>query len=340
VLGVERVGIAHDLFDTGADSLAVVELINALEDEFDCDISTLLVDADEQPIATVAGIADFLREEPTVPHAAGSLVQLTGREATEGPPVFLLPGIGGNPIVMCDLARGLAPRRVYSVWPHGYLHRALPDQSIPAVARRFVAALTEREPDGQIVLGGFSFGSYVTYEMARQLRAAGRDVALLVIFDTTFGAAADGVETRVEQYAQRLHYTATDPESGSRLARLRRVGRMLVDSAAYRVDRAVLIATVGLLRRPYSEQGRAFVAHHVRVLRYYRAKGYGGRTLVVVGESRGAHEADLGWRGPVTGPVDTVAAPGNHATLLRAPQVDAVARAVGAAIDRAVAEDS
>ena len=113
---------------------------------------------------------------------------------------------------------------------------------------------------------------------------------------------------------------------------------MLVDSAAFRVDRAFLVATVGVLRRNYSEQGRAFVAHHVRVLRRYRPKGYGGRTLVVLGESRGAREADLGWRGPVTGPVESVAAPGNHATLLRAPQVDAVARAVGAAIDRVVAE--
>ena len=115
---------------------------------------------------------------------------------------------------------------------------------------------------------------------------------------------------------------------------------MLVDSAAFRIDRAFLVSTAGILRRSYSEQGRAFVAHHVRVLRRYRAKGYGGRMLVVVGESRsrGAREADLGWRGLVTGPIESVAAAGNHATLLRAPQVDAVARSVAAAIDLVVPE--
>jgi thioesterase domain-containing protein len=266
-------------------------------------------------------------------------VRLTGRDATDGPPVFLLPGIGGDPIVMRDLALRLAPRRVYSVWPHGFLHRALPDQSIAAIARRFVAALTEREPDGPLVLGGFSFGSYVTYEMARQLRAAGRDVALLVIFDTRLGAAADDddrVEVRLERYAQRLREAATDPSAGPRLARVRRLGRMLLDSVAYRVDRAVLVTTVGVVRRPHSEQGRAFVAHHARVLGRYRPKGYGGRVLVVLGESRGDGDPDLGWGRAVTGPVDSVSVPGNHMTVLRAPQVEAVARGVSAAIDRSV----
>jgi thioesterase domain-containing protein len=176
--------------------------------------------------------------------------------------------------------------------------------------------------------------------MARQLRAAGREVSLLIIFDTAFGDSDGGATVKIDRYAHRLRDTATDPEHGSQLARLERVGRMLFDSVAYRADRAALIATVGILRRPHSEQGRAFVAHHVRVLRYYRAKGYGGRTLVVVGESRGDRDADLGWRGPVTGSIESVAVPGNHATVLRAPQVDAVARAVATAIDRAVAEAS
>jgi thioesterase domain-containing protein len=271
-------------------------------------------------------------------------VRLTGREATEGPPVFLLPGVGGNPIVMRDLARRLAPRRVYSTWPHGYMHRALPDQSVTAIARRFVAALTEREPDGPIVLGGFSFGSYVTFEMARQLRAAGRAVPLLVIFDTDFlfdtsdGDRDGGAVAPLEHYARRLHHAATDPAAGSRRARFRRVSRMIMDTIAFRVDRAVLLTTVGILRRPHSEQGRAFVAHHARVLRFYRPKGYGGRALVVVGEHRGDGSPDLGWRGPVTGPVDSVTVPGTHMTVLREPQVEAVARAVAAAIDRSVVE--
>ena len=122
---------------------------------------------------------------------------------------------------------------------------------------------------------------------------------------------------RLEQYAQRLHEAATDHESGTPTARLRRVGRMVIDSAAYRVDpRPWWRRSGSFAARTPSKAARSF-AHHVRVLRRFRAKGYGGRTLVVLGESRGGARARP-WlaAGPVTGPIESVGTPGNHATLL------------------------
>ena len=172
VLGVERVGIAHDLYDTGADSLAVVELINMLEDEFDCDVSQLLVDANEQPIATVAAIAEFLRTGQTVvpdravAHPAHR--PRGDRRATGVPPArdrwrpdrdARLCRAGSYPAACTASSRtatctARCPTRALRRSPVGSSPRS-----------------TEREPDGPIVLGGFSFGAYVTYEMARQLRA-------------------------------------------------------------------------------------------------------------------------------------------------------------------------
>jgi thioesterase domain-containing protein/acyl carrier protein len=345
ILELERVGLAHDFFEAGGDSLAAVELVAAFDDEFGVDASSILI-ADDAVVdtASVAALAAFVRAARSADpdhHDRDTVVCIAGRDATEGPPLFLLPGIGGNPIVLRALARRLASRRVYSAWPHGYLHRALPDQSISAIARRFVAGLAEQEPEGPLVLGGYSFGACVAYEMARQLRAAGRPVALLVMIDTKRDGLDDSDgdgEGQVEQYARRLRDAAADRDDRDRDDRAggaRAAVRMLAASASYRVDRAALLATVGILPRPYSKQGRAFVAHHARLLRRYRLRGYGGRMLVLRNEKRRDLDPELGWGLTVTGPIDTAVVPGNHVTILREPNVDDVARAIGAAVERA-----
>src|SRR5690606_29340174 len=51
-------------------------------------------------------------------------------------------------------------------------------------ASAYVAALRAAQPEGPYMLGGWSFGGLVAYEMARQLSAAGHEVALLALFDS------------------------------------------------------------------------------------------------------------------------------------------------------------
>lgn len=55
--------------------------------------------------------------------------------------------------------------------------------TIAAIAARYVEAVTAVRPHGPIALGGWSIGAIIALEMAQQLRARGRDVALLVILD-------------------------------------------------------------------------------------------------------------------------------------------------------------
>jgi thioesterase domain-containing protein len=55
--------------------------------------------------------------------------------------------------------------------------------TIESLARHYVTEVTARRPDGPIALGGWSIGAIIALEMAQQLKAQGRDVALLVIID-------------------------------------------------------------------------------------------------------------------------------------------------------------
>ena len=54
---------------------------------------------------------------------------------------------------------------------------------IEEMAARYVAEVRKAHPGGPYLLGGWSLGCMVAYEMARQLTAAGADVALVALFD-------------------------------------------------------------------------------------------------------------------------------------------------------------
>lgn len=54
---------------------------------------------------------------------------------------------------------------------------------IPGVAERMVKTLVDFQPDGPLVLGGYSGGAHIAYEMCRQLAVAGRKVDGLLLID-------------------------------------------------------------------------------------------------------------------------------------------------------------
>jgi phthiocerol/phenolphthiocerol synthesis type-I polyketide synthase D len=75
-------------------------------------------------------------------------------------------------------------------------------RSIPAVAQHYVEALVAFQPDGPIALGGWSIGAVISLEMARQLRAMGRDVVLLVAID----GAPDNTDAGLSRWSPHYYY--------------------------------------------------------------------------------------------------------------------------------------
>jgi thioesterase domain-containing protein len=52
------------------------------------------------------------------------------------------------------------------------------------IAAYYVGEILEQNPKGPFNLAGYSFGGIVAFEMAKQLKAAGKEVNMLAIFDT------------------------------------------------------------------------------------------------------------------------------------------------------------
>jgi thioesterase domain-containing protein/acyl carrier protein len=102
--------------------------------------------------------------------------------------VFLIPGILGDEPKLASFRRAFRQEAAFETLE-------LPDIDAPinilisigATAAMLADRVIEIQPDGDILLAGYSFGGIVAQDMARQLEAAGRKVRFLAVLDGPLG---------------------------------------------------------------------------------------------------------------------------------------------------------
>jgi thioesterase domain-containing protein len=105
-------------------------------------------------------------------------------------PVFLIHAGGGYVFFYRALAARLGPQRpVYGVRAVTKSDRPGPpfarSKSVEALAARYIKEIKTVQPRGPYTLGGACFGGVIAFEMARQLRAQGEEIAgPLLLFDS------------------------------------------------------------------------------------------------------------------------------------------------------------
>ncbi|KIN61603.1 Non-ribosomal peptide synthase [Sulfitobacter noctilucae] len=194
LLGVSPVGVEDSFFDLGGHSLIAVRLFATVKREFKVDfpISVLF----EAPtiakcaalIAAETGQTDVASAEDTdaVPVQRHEfLVPLNQSDRSNAAPLFVVAGMFGNVLNLRHLALPLSDtRRVFGVQARGLIGDTPPHRDVSEAAQDYLAEIRRVQPDGPYLLAGYSGGGITAYEMAQQLRAAGEEVAALVLLDT------------------------------------------------------------------------------------------------------------------------------------------------------------
>jgi amino acid adenylation domain-containing protein len=176
-LKLETLGVLDDYFALGGDSLAAVKIVTRIESELGQTVPTSIL----YQAPTVEELATHLRVVASV--RSDSLAH-PFRVHGSKPPLFAIPGRGGDPIVFAYLAKNLdADRPFYGLATPGLSHQHPIPRSFEALAAVHLKAIREIQPSGPYFLVGLSSGAMVAFELTRQLQQLGETVAFLGSLD-------------------------------------------------------------------------------------------------------------------------------------------------------------
>jgi len=113
-------------------------------------------------------------------------------------PFFCVHGLGGTVYRYRDLVRHLGPDQPFYALQSRALDGAQwPHSQIEEMACDYILQIKSVQPRGPYLLGGWSFGGLVAFEMARQFEAQGEPVALVVALDTVLNDDSTRAPTKL-----------------------------------------------------------------------------------------------------------------------------------------------
>jgi thioesterase domain-containing protein len=183
ILGLERIGIHDNFFELGGHSLLAVRLFSRLAEVLGHSprMSVLF----QAP--TVAAFAEMLQRGGGSP-ATPEIIPLRTTGARQ--PLFCVPGVLGMGFIFVDLARYTgADQPLYALQARGFSGET-PHTRIEAIAAYYIESMRTVQPTGPYRILGYSMGGTISYEMARQLRQAGQEVAFVGMIDAACRATA------------------------------------------------------------------------------------------------------------------------------------------------------
>ncbi|MGZ4792155.1 MAG: non-ribosomal peptide synthetase [Ilumatobacteraceae bacterium] len=311
VLGRKHISVHDDFFALGGYSLLATRVFAMIEDRTGkrLPVSVLF----EHP--TIAELATLIRSDGWQTNWS-SLVPIQASGA--GQPFFYVAPYMISVLQLAPLGDELgADRPLYGLQPQGLDGRLPAHRTIEEMAAHYIRELKSVQPDGPYALGGHCSGSWVAFEMARQLEAEGDKINALLLVDQ----GPPGVErpeiNPARYMVNRLRFYFRD-------GRLRHALAWQFNIIAARL----LLHRVGSSTARFQEEVRSVHRHAFRLYR-------GGQieqdiTLVRSAESLALEDKAwyARWSDRTSGTLTTRNVDGTHANLLVQPYVRQLAAEV------------
>ncbi len=323
VLAVSHIGVHENFFDLGGHSLLAVRLFAQVEKRFShrWPLATLF----QAP--TIAQFASMIEKEWSPQWS--SLVPIKPNGSL--PPFFCVHGLGGNVIEFADLARHLGDDQPFYGLQSQGLDGKLPLlTSVEDMAAHYITELREIQPVGPYFIGGRSLGGTIAFEMARQLRAAGQEIALLALLDT--------YPSKTVRLAERLASHATNLKRLS----LKEKFKYVLDSTRF-VPRQVKSRVWRTIYDSLQKRGRTLPRALHSMMEFnslaahrYVPQAYDGKVNLFWASSdlRASDDSVKGWRALALGGIEVQEIPGNHFDIIKEPHVGVLASKLNDCLQR------
>ncbi|HET7624857.1 MAG TPA: amino acid adenylation domain-containing protein [Verrucomicrobiae bacterium] len=346
VLAVRPIGIRDKFFELGGHSLLAVRVIAQIEKAFARKLRVATIFQAQ----TIEQLAAILRKEIQEDNAASgsSIVEIQPKGSK--PPVFFVHGAGGGMFWgYVNLSRHLGSEQpVYGIRAQNSGGEK-EFQTVEKMAARYIPDIRAIQPRGPYHLGGYCFGGNIAYEIARQLREQGEEIANLSLFNCS---PANSRYSRVSfsprwflRFLKNLCYWTKYFLSWTRPQRrgffrwkkqllIRRAYRLLGHS---RKAKAAVDAGEFVDLSSYSDEQRQLWEEHIRALVTYQPKPFDGRVHLFRSSGHPllcSFDADYGWNDFAKGGVEIHIVPGVHEKILEEPCVETLARQLADVLEK------
>ena len=337
----DAVGVRDDFFVLGGTSLLAVRLCAQIEKTLRHKVS--LATLFKAP--TIEQLARAIERKHARPNRS-ALVAIQPKG--DRPPLVLVHGAGGGILWgYSNLAAHLSmDQPVYGLEPYAF--KSDKTVTVEQMAVRYAKDLCAFQSKGPYYLGGYCFGGYVAYEMARYLESQGEQVALLLLLDS---AAPNSGYERIPWWQpgfyprfvrNSVHWGSDFVKLDSRERRdfIQRKWGALKRKAQGAFGKKPLAGTAFTLEEfidttQFPEHELELWRLHLTAGSTYVPKPYGGRVLLL--RTRGqpffcSLDPQYGWGHLALGGLDVRIVPGAHEHIFMEPEVQILAREVNAAL--------
>ncbi|MEZ4805621.1 MAG: thioesterase domain-containing protein [Bacteroidia bacterium] len=336
-LEVSELSIHDNFFECGGHSLTAISIMKKIENHLGEKIP--LASLFSHP--TIFSLADFINGDGSSKWKYLVPIKTTGTK----PPVYLIHGAGLEVLVFNDIAMYLDEEQpIYGIQAMGLQQDELPENTVEAIAAKYLKEVIKQNPDGPYSLVGFSAGSILAYEMARQLEMSGKNVSMLGNIDYPVESSKFKLATKEklarlikESIPRQVHaFTMMIKHPKQALEFQRRFLKLRVNG---------ILSRVGIEQEYPIEEGLEHIYplmdRYESALNAYEIKPYNGKLDLFKAKIILNYVKDkktLGWRNYALKGVNIINVEGDHDNLIIPPNSKSFAKKLQSVIDKNITQ--
>jgi thioesterase domain-containing protein/acyl carrier protein len=176
-IGVNNIDVNDDFFDLGGTSLIAVKTKIQIENTTNKRLSPSIL----FKYPTIKKLAEVIANSSIEHNKALVPIKPEGSKI----PLYIVHGIGLNVLNFRSLAYSLdEDQPVFGLKAVVLEDQDKPLNTIESIASFYIDEILNNNPATTFAIAGYSIGGVIAYEMAKQLKARGKEVAILAMFDT------------------------------------------------------------------------------------------------------------------------------------------------------------
>jgi thioesterase domain-containing protein len=332
VLQVRPIGITDNFFDLGGHSFRAALLMNQVKEKLGHTLPLGLI----FEAGTVEKMAAVLQQQL---EAGSDHCLVPFHESGNRPPLFLIAGVGGHVFTFHKFARMLGKdQSAYGVKAIGVDGLCRPPDRLEEIAAQYLEEILSVRPRGPYLLGGYSVGAQIAYELAVQMQARGLEVGPLIVFD----CPAPGYPIPLPLLQRLWVHLRNFWKGGGRSAYAAERYRNVRDRLLLKLGLGMLVAPEieGVHALPQDHLKKVWVALQTAMKRYRPRERL--RSGVVLFQAEDAPEWNslvkqdpvMGWREWACGPIHQHVIPGAHLDMFHDRNINNLASTLNDEIDR------